>query len=195
MVDASWDNGGLPPQARKKMGTGLKVLLGCGIALVVLVVTCVAGGAAFVHYVKKDPEGFERRMEGWAAGMVQKDWARFRQLVIQLGTDEGALAVYRAQPTLAEHFASEEGFLTEVRAVRPSLKPLPEAVPLDGLSDRHRQRSAAPQETQDTPRVNVNKVMGTTDIGCLYPDGTRIRATFEGERILSLRLEAPSRRP
>jgi hypothetical protein len=196
MVDASWDNSGLPPQ-KKGLGTGMKVLLGCGIAVLLAVVTCAVGGAVLGNYIKKDPKAFELRMEGFAKGLVQKDWERFRTLVDQLQTDDGARAVYRANPGLHQSQATEEQFLQAVRAWRPRLAPLPAEAPV-GKHRHHRryrdQPGEAPPEASaaDSPKqpsVDIQKIFGTTRIRCTYPNGTSLAVTFEGERIKSIEVE------
>jgi hypothetical protein len=193
MVDSSWDNSGLPP-AKKGLGTGMRVLLGCGIALLLLLVTCAIGAAVLGNYIKKDPKAFETRVEGFANSLIQKDWERFRTLVDQLQTDEGARALYRANPGLGQAQASEELFLQAVRAWRPRLGPLPAEMPV-GRHHRHRRdrdqavEEAPTVETPKQPSVDLQKIFGTTRIRCTYPNGTSLAVTFEGERIKSIEVE------
>jgi hypothetical protein len=196
MVDGSWDNSGLPPQ-KKGLGTGMKVLMGCGIAVLLAVVTCAVGGAVLGNYIKKDPKAFELRMEGFAKGLVQKDWERFRALVDQLQTDEGARAVYHANPGLHQSQSTEEQFLQGVRAWRPRLAPLPAEAPV-GKHRRHHQdrdqaEEASPEapaaETPRQPSVDIQKIFGTTKIRCTYPNGTSLAVTFDGERVKSIEVE------
>ena len=195
MVDASWDNSGQPPP-KKGLGTGMKVLLGCGIAALLAVVTCAVGGAVLGNYIKKDPKAFELRVEGFAKGLVQKDWERFRALVDQLQTEDGARAVYHANPGLHQAHATEELFLQAVRAWRPRLAPLPAEVPVSRhRRRRHRQEEEpAPEEApaaEGSKRLSVDlqKVFGNTRIRCTYPDGLRLAVAFDGERIRNLSVE------
>ena len=196
MVDASWDNSGLPPP-KKGLGTGMKVLMGCGLAALLAVVTCAVGGAVLGNYIKKDPKAFELRVEGFAKGLVQKDWARFRALVDQLQTDDGARGVYRANPGLGQAHGSEEQFLQAVRAWRPRLAPLPAEAPV-GKHRRHRRDRDQPEEASpeapgpETPRqpdLDIQKIFGNTRIRCTYPTGTRLAVTFAGERVKSIEVE------
>jgi hypothetical protein len=196
MVDSSWDNSGQPVE-KKKMGTGMKVLLGCGIALLLILVTCGVGGAILGNMIKKDPKAFEARVEGFAKGLVQKDWTRMRALVDQLQTDEGAKALYQANPGLRQAHPSEDQFLQAVRAWRPRLAPLPEEAPVrkHGRRHRHRQEEEPTQEDSTETgarkdlRVDIQKVFGTTTIRCRYPDGARFSAVFDSEQIRSLEME------
>ncbi len=196
MVDASWDNSGLPPP-KKGLGTGLKVLLGCGLAVLLAGVTCAVGGAVLGSYIKKDPRAFELRVEGFAKGLVQKDWERFRALVDQLQTDDGARAVYRGNPSLGQAHATEEQFLQAVRAWRPRLAPLPAEAPM-GKQRRHRRDRDQPEEAfpeapaAETPRqpsMDIQKIFGTTKIRCTYPNGASLAVTFTGERIKTIEVE------
>ena len=196
MVDASWDNSGLPP-AKKGLGTGMKVLMGCGIAVLLTVVTCAVGGAVLGHYIKKDPRAFELRVEGFAKGLVQKDWERFRALVDQLQTEDGARAVYHANPGLHQAQPTEELFLQAVRAWRPRLAPLPAEAPV-GKHRRHRRNrdqpaEASPEtpvaETPKQPSVDIQKLFGTTRIRCTYPNGTSLAVGFDGEHVKTIEVE------
>jgi len=194
MVDNPWDNSGLPPE-KKGMGTGMKVLLGCGITLLIVMGACVGGGLILGRMIKKDPKGFEARMEAFGKGLVQKDWDHFRNLVDQLQTDEGTLAVYRANPGLQQEHSTEAQFLEAARGWRPKLKPLPSEIPEGRRHRRHRQEPSAGPEpaepppvdgAEQTPSFEINKVFGTTIIRYRYAGGPRISATFDGERIKRL---------
>ena len=194
MVDASWDNSGLPPQ-KKGLGTGMKVLMGCGIAALVALVTCAVGGAILGNLIKKNPKAFEKRVEGFAKGMVQKEWERFRTLVDQLQTDDGARALYRANPGLHQAHPTEDQFLQAARAWRPRLGPLPAEAPMGNHRHRHRSEDeSAPEndaaaEPSREPSVNITKVFGTTRIQCRYPGGPLVSATFDGERVQRIEVE------
>jgi hypothetical protein len=193
MVDSSWDNSGRPAP-KKGISTGMKVLTGCGIALLLVLVTCVVGGAVLGTYIRKDPRAFEARIEGFAQGFVQRDWERFRNLMEQLRTDEGVRTVYRANPGLRQAQGTEEQFLQSVRAWRPRLGPLPQEAPVGGHR-RHRRGRNQPEEAPPAsdapgpPSVDMQKIFGTTRIRCTYPDGTRFSATFDGSLIKSLEME------
>ncbi|NWJ41927.1 MAG: hypothetical protein HXX12_13275 [Geothrix sp.] len=197
MVDSSWDNGGLPP-VKKGLGTGMKVLLGCGIAALLAFAACAVGGAILGNMIKKDPKAFEKRMEGFAEGLVRKDWERFRNLVDRLQSDEGAAGIYRSNPGLHQAYATEGQFLQAVRSWRPHLTPLPDKVPVGRRHRRHRRDDAAEEpfpsdaatpEAAREPAVDIQKVFGTTRIQCRYPNGTKLSVTFDGEQIQRLEVE------
>ena len=194
MVDASWDNSGLPPQ-QKGLGTGMKVLMGCGIAVLLALVTCAVGGAVLRNLIKKDPKAFEKRVEGFAQGLIQKDWERFRTLLDQLQTDDGARAVYRANPGLHQAHPTEDQFLQAARTWRPRLGSLPAQAPVG--KHRHRDQDQpekgatgedAPASAKD-PSVNINKVFGTTVIQCRFRAGALVSVTFDGERVGRIEVE------
>lgn len=114
MADSNWDNSGLPAP-KKGLGTGAKIAIGCGVALLL----ALGGCAAFV---------------GGIAGLVGKqmqaqEWPALRAVVTQLETDEGARAVYAAHPRLAVDHPSEAAWLAAVQGWRPKLEPLPAEPP------------------------------------------------------------------
>ena len=194
MVDASWDNSGLPPQ-KKGLGTGMKVLMGCGIAALAALVTCAVGGAILGNMIKKDPKAFEKRVEGFAKGLIQKDWERFRTLLDQLQTDDGARALYRANPSLHEAHPTEDQFLQAARSWRPRLGPLPVEAPVGKRHHRDHDRAVNDATQEDAsesakdPTVNISKVFGTTVIQCRFPAGALISVTFDGERVQRIEVE------
>jgi hypothetical protein len=114
MTDASWDNGGMGRPAKRGWPLWGKVLAGCGVVVVVGLAACVGGIATCAGAVSK-------------AG--DSEWAAARAMVAQLGTDEGARAVYAANPGLAGRYPDEASFLQAVRGWRPRLEPLPEQKP------------------------------------------------------------------
>jgi hypothetical protein len=196
MVDASWDNSGMAPQ-KQGLGTGMKVLMGCGIAALLAIVTCFVGGAVLGNLIKKDPKAFELRVEGFAKGLVQKDWERFRTLAEQLQTDDGARALYQANPGLHQAHPSEGQFLEAVRTWRPRLAPLPVDVPVgnhrrhprDRQEDAPARDKATRAESTKQPSLDIQKVFGSTRIRCTYPDGTRLSVAFDGERVRTIEVE------
>lgn len=156
MADSSWDDGGQPVE-KKRMGTGMKVMVGCGIASGLLLVTCVLGGTLLQRTIAKDPQGFERKVEAWAEGFVKEDWARAQKVMESLQTDEGARKLYRENPALATLHGDEAAFLAKAKIWRPRLGPLP----ADGLAARDQS-------------LDLNKDFWTTRIRYRYPDGTRL---------------------
>jgi hypothetical protein len=194
VVDSSWDNSGLPPQ-KKGLGTGMKVLLGCGIAALLALVTCAVGGVILGNMIKKDPKAFEKRVEGFAKGLVQKDWERFRTLVGQLQTDDGARALYRANSGLHQAHPTEDQFLQATRTWRPRLGALPAEAPVGNHHHRHRSEdepateNGVAAEPSKAPSVNITKVFGTTRIQCRYPGGALVSATFDGGGVQRIQVE------
>jgi hypothetical protein len=111
MVDSSWDNSrqGIPGKAGMPLWG--KILLGCGIAFLVVMVTCLGAGAFFVNKFKRDPEGFKQKAMNLVADKVRPDWEDFRAVVEQLRTPEGCQALYAANPDLAKTWPTEAAFL------------------------------------------------------------------------------------
>ncbi|MBI1754097.1 MAG: hypothetical protein HY014_10460 [Acidobacteria bacterium] len=52
-------------------------------------------------------------------------WTEFRDLLLKLGTDDTALALYRAGPALQSRWTTEQASLRETRAWRPRACPSP----------------------------------------------------------------------
>ena len=114
MADASWDNSGMP--ARKPgMPTWVKILLGCGLAMLVAMGGCVALATWGCHAMTQS--------------METEEWGQLRQAVAQLQTDDGARALYQANPGLAAAYPTEQAFLTAAQGWRPRLEPMPEHMP------------------------------------------------------------------
>lgn len=109
MADASWDNGGLPPK-RRGLGTWAKVSLGCGVIALLMLVTCV--GAGYWAFRK-----------GSAA--IDGVWSEMHRTAEQVRTDEGARALYQANPRLADTYPTVEDFLQAVAEWRPRLGEIP----------------------------------------------------------------------
>ncbi len=111
------------------MPTWLKVSLGCGVALLIVLCTCVGGSIYLQQRIKKDPEGFKRQIKGFVQAKIQDDWTFLRRAVEQIRTDEGAKAFYAANPKLIQQYPSEAEFLEAVKGWRSELQPIPEAMP------------------------------------------------------------------
>jgi hypothetical protein len=111
MPDSSWDNGGRGVPAKTGMPLWGKLLLGCGIVVLIGLVTCVGGVAFLANRVKKDPEGFKQKAMSLVVDRVRPDWEDFRIVVEQLRTPEGCQALYAANPGLATTWPTEAAFL------------------------------------------------------------------------------------
>ena len=111
MADSSWDNGGHGVPLKPGLPLWAKVAMGCGIAFLVALVTCVGGVAYVANKAKKDPEGFKNKVMGFALDKIRPDWEDFRAVVDQLRTPEGCRALYAANPGLAKTRPTESDFL------------------------------------------------------------------------------------
>ena len=115
MTDASWDNGGFGPPVRRGVPAWAKVLLGCGVAAVLLLATCVGGGLYGLSRLSRS--------------MKHQEWAQLRVLTEELQTDAGTRSLYARNPGLAADYPTEASFLAAAESCRPRLEPIPEAMP------------------------------------------------------------------
>lgn len=125
MSDSSWDNGGHGVPVKPGLPLWGKVVLGCGIAFLVLLVTCVGGLAFVTNKIKKDPEGAKRWAIGFAADKMGPDWADFTHVVNQLRTPESTQALYEANPDLATTWPDSAAFLKDAETWRKNLPEVP----------------------------------------------------------------------
>lgn len=165
MTDSSWDNGGSDKPSRSGMPTWLKVSLGCGIAALVLLCTCVGGTLYLQRRIRQDPQGFKRQIKGMVQQKIQPDWAFLRRAVDQLQTDEGAKAFYAANPKLIGQYPSEGQFLEAARSWRPELQPIPEAMP--------------DLESHD---LQYHQGIGGGRLSYRLPNGKQVRLAWDGPR-------------
>ena len=171
MADSSWDNGGnggTGRPANSGMPAWLKVSLGCGIVLLLLLCTCVGGSLYLRHKIKQDPQGFKRQIKGFVQKKIQDDWTYLGSAVEQIRTDEGAKAFYAANPKLVGQYPSEAQFLEAVKAWRPELQAIPEAMP---DLDRH--------DLQYSQRFSGGS------LSYRFPNGKHVRIAWDGPRSTS----------
>lgn len=161
MTDSSWDNSGLPPRKRG-MGTGLKVALGCGVALLVAIGGCVAAVGAGVSVLGRQ--------------MQAQEWPQLRQAVAALASDEGAAALYREQPGLAADHPTEAAFLLAARGWRPLLEPLP-AEPPSVFSGRLEMN------------IQIHNHRRSVELGHRNSKGHRVHSRWEDGRLTALRVD------
>lgn len=161
MNDSSWDNSGLPAPKRG-MGTGLKVAIGCGVALLVVIGGCVAAVGAGVSVLGRQ--------------MQAREWPQLRQAVAALATDEGAAALYRDQPGLAAEHPSEAAFLLAAQGWRPLLEPLP-AEPPSVFTGRLEMN------------IQIHNHRRSVDLGYRNGKGHRVRSRWEDGRLMALRVD------
>jgi hypothetical protein len=141
MADSSWDNGGSGSQTKTGMPVWLKVSLGCGIAALIVLCTCVGGSIYLQQKIKRDPQAFKQQIKGFVQAKIKDDWTFLRRAVEQIRTDDVAKAFYAANPKLIEQYPSEALFLEVVKGWRPDLQPIPEAMPdLDSHDLQYTQR-------------------------------------------------------
>jgi hypothetical protein len=167
MADGSWDNGGHGVPAKAGMPLWGKIALGCGIAFLVVLVTCVGAGAFFVNKIKKDPEGFKQKAMNVVADKVRPDWEDFRTVVEQLRSPEGCRALYASSPALAKTWPTEAAFLAAASAW-------------------HKEVVSAPDLTLDVLEhggLQINHTFGgRVTVGWSPKSGRSVYVTFEGPR-------------
>ncbi len=168
MAESSWDNGGQAPAPKAGMPLWGKILLGCGITVLVVLVTCVSGVAYVAHKFKKDPEGFKQKAMNVVADKVRPDWEDFRIVVEQLRTPEGCQALYQANPALGKTWPTEAAFL-------------------EASSRWHKEVVSAPAELtfdlMEHGGLQINRELGgQVRVGWSPKDGRAVYVTFEGHR-------------
>jgi len=168
MADSSWDNGGGGGPAKTGMPTWLKVSLGCGIAMLVVLCTCVGGSIYLQQRIKQDPKGFERQIKGMVQAKIKDDWSFLRRAVEQIRTDEGAKAFYAANPKLIQQYPSEAEFLEAVKGWRPELQPIPETIP-----------------DLDSHDLQYTQGFGGGWLSYRFPNGKRVRLAWDGKKSTS----------
>ncbi|WP_291271648.1 hypothetical protein [Geothrix sp.] len=167
MADSSWDNGGHGVPLKTGLPLWGKIALGCGIAFLVALVTCVGGVAFIANKVKKDPEGFKQKAMNLVADKVRPDWEDFRAVVEQLRTPEGCRALYAANPGLAKTWATESDFLQASSKWQKDLAPVPDLTP----------------ELMDHQGLRINHDFGgKVEVGWSPKSGPAVYVTFEGAR-------------
>jgi len=169
MADSSWDNGGHGVPAKEGMPLWGKIALGCGVAFLVVLVTCVGGIAYVAQKARKDPKAFEKQAMTFAFNQMnlRPDWEDFRAVVEQLKTPEGCRALYAANPELQKTWPTEAAFLTAAEGWRPGIVTAPELSP----------------ELAQAQGLHINKQLGgRVEVGWSPKDGRAIYVTFEGSR-------------
>ncbi len=107
--------GDLPARdARVRASFGMKVSLGCGVLLLLFLVTC----GSFTWMAKRQAEA--------AADL---GWAQLRGPFDRVLSEEGARRLYRESPGLQSRYGSEEGFVGQARTWISRLERLPRQRP------------------------------------------------------------------
>lgn len=169
MSDSNWNQEPGAQAPKPGMPVWAKVLLGCGVVMLLLLSTCIGGAVWLKHRISKDPEGFKKQMEekamGFAKDFLKAPWAALRQVVEQLQTVEGTKGLYAANPDLKGRYPTEEAFLEAAQGWRTKLTPLPAEIP--NLMEGH---------------LNFNKSFGRTqEMDYRTPQGVRIRIEWQLE--------------
>lgn len=168
MADSSWDNGGLPPKP-KGWSTWTKVGLGCGVVALLFFVTCVGGG--FLMY----------RAGGRA---MDKAWVQMRHSAEMARTEEGARALYQANPGLVKKYPTLEDFLKasepwrsrlgEIPVERPDLKTLMDPKKGGGLHIESKSESGSGKRVR---------------IAYRFPSGGRLVIEMEDDSLTDIRVD------
>ncbi|BDU71728.1 hypothetical protein [Mesoterricola silvestris] len=132
MPDSAWDQAAPPP---RKKGLSLlgKVAIGCGGAMLCFLLAI--GAMAWIVFSK-------------ATKALDQGWAELHTELRSLRTEEGARALYRENPGLAQNYPTEEDFvkasaewrgkLGDIPEKRPELKQLFEGKGPGGINIRRR---------------------------------------------------------
>lgn len=165
MVDSGWDNGGVAPRKNKGMPVWGKVLVGCGVAVLLLLGSCV--GVAW-----------------WGMGKLSEKadqaWAEMDQTVRSLKTEQGTKALYQANPGLADSYPNEEDFLKAAEGWRGKLGEFPARRP--SIRDLVEEKNGA-------GHLNIDSRNATTRIEYQIPKGGRLHLVMESGRVTDLRVE------
>lgn len=165
MVDGSWDNGGAATPRRTGLPLWGKVLAGCGVALLLLVGSCV--GVAW-----------------WGMGKLSSKadqaWAEMDRTVRSLRTEEGSKALYHANPGLADAYPTEEEFLKAAEAWRGNLGEFPSHRPSlrDLVEAKHGGGHFSIDSRNDATRIDYQ-----------IPKGGRLHLVLESGKLVDLRVE------
>jgi len=169
MTNSSWDNGGHGSPAKAGLPLWGKIAIGCGVAFLLVLVTCVGGAAFFVHKAKQDPDWFKNKARGAMSLAVEKvrpDWEDFRAVVEQLRSPEGCKTLYAANPDLAKTWATEAEFL-------------------ETTSRWHKDVVSAPELSMEVMEqgLHINyRSGGQVSVGWSPKTGRSVYVTFEGTR-------------
>jgi hypothetical protein len=167
MADASWDNGGQGAPTKTGLPLWGKITLGCGIAFLIVLVTCVGGVAYVANRFKKDPDGLAKKVMGLGMEKLRPDWEDFRTVVEQLRSPEGCQTLYAANPDLAKTWPTQEAFL-------------------EASSRWHKEVVSAPELSPDLATqqgLHVNYEFGKqVNIGWSPKSGRAVYVTFAGVR-------------
>lgn len=118
-MDDSWDSSGAS-KSKTKWNYGKHLFTGFVVAACVL----GAGTIGVVWYSLHRTEIHEAQRE-----RAKPDWASAATVVAAMRSEDGSMALYRANPSLGARFRTEKAFLEFAARWRPFLEPLPVDVP------------------------------------------------------------------
>lgn len=126
-----------------------------GAVLVVLV--AALGALALRRRVDAPaPERLKQKVNALVKDLIQDRWAFMRKAVEQVGSDEGARALYRDHPGLASRIPTEAAFLKAASGWRRILEPLPEALPsLESRAVTYAKRPEGTEMSYRAPKGTV----------------------------------------
>lgn len=103
------------------------------------------------------PERLKQKVNALVKDLIRDRWTLMRQAVEQVGTDDGALALYHAHPGLASRIPTEAAFLKAASRWRRVLEPLPEQLP--DLESRALTYAKSPEGTEMSYRTTKGTVV------------------------------------
>ena len=127
---SNWDTYTEP--TKRGMSIWAKVFVGCGIAGLILLISCIGLVYWAMHSGKDAIRGF---VSTKVVGLVEAPWSKMVAFGQAIKTDEGALKLYEENHRLAEPYSSKEAFLKQAKVWRSALSELPADPPsIDLLS-------------------------------------------------------------
>lgn len=170
-LDASWDNSGLPPK-RPGAPLWIKVAGGCGLALVLLIGSCVGLGIW----------GFRKAARGG-----QSRWPAYVEVVKQLQDPSGTRALYEASPRLRKHEPDAAAFERKIAGWRPALQTPPDQMP--SFLSRRAMAFRGHQNRYDTGEGFHRSKEEATIVGYRMADGRFLIAVWVDDQLDTLEFE------
>ncbi|MCL1892740.1 MAG: hypothetical protein FWG02_00705 [Holophagaceae bacterium] len=161
-------------QPREKFPLWGKILMGCGIVMLLSIAGCVS----FAYWASHSGKDV---VLGWANGLVlsklEKPWNQFLSVVEAIKTDEGASKLYKDNPELLAIYPTEAEFVKNSAIWRTKVKDLPSSPPtLEELQ-------------KDILQLNYHRPTNgknTYEIRYKMPDRTTIWLRWEGEKLVEI---------
>jgi hypothetical protein len=132
MNNSVWDSYG-DSSEKKVMPIWGKLLLGCGIAMLL----ALAGCAGFVYWASHSgKDAFLGYVSDIVSSKLEEPWSQLIGVAEAIKTDEGAAILYRNNPGLSSDYPSEAEFIKQATLWRARLGELPSHPPaLEKLRD------------------------------------------------------------